>query len=206
MSDDELARARRSWRLAEAHLYPMAMTNVDGYQRALVLVAAVRELLRERAETAAELVGLERDAAHLLAEASDSSGVSPAGLDVDDVFGSAAAARDRECAGEERRRARLAALTRAIVEGEEWTDIHTEELGPRVPELRVHVPTGRVILTATGFDDEQGAPVLQVTTARLDIATGELLDDPAAEVRQVTSAGEWAALAAELQRAGGRLP
>ena len=32
--------ARQSWRAAEARLYPLAMTDVDGYQRALVLVGA----------------------------------------------------------------------------------------------------------------------------------------------------------------------
>ena len=46
MNDAALDRARQSWRAAEARLYPLAMTDVDGYQRALVLVAAMCAQLR----------------------------------------------------------------------------------------------------------------------------------------------------------------
>jgi hypothetical protein len=62
MTEPALARARQSWRAAEARLYPRAMTDVDGYQRAVVLVAAICERLRAAATTADDLLVAE---AHL---------------------------------------------------------------------------------------------------------------------------------------------
>jgi hypothetical protein len=199
MSDDALSRARRSWRAAEARLYPLAMTNVDGYQRALVLVAATCEQLRAATTTAADLLACEPRAVEYVAAACDATGTSAQGLEPDDIFGSAAAARDRELAGEERRLARRAALERARAAGAGWTDVHADHLGPRVPEVRMHVATGWAILTEAGADEATGAPVLIVTTTRVDPTTGELGSDPGAVVRTVTTADEWERVATALQ-------
>jgi hypothetical protein len=198
MSDDAVARARQSWRTAEAHLYPLAMTNVDGYQRALVLVAATREQLRA-VTTAAELVACQPRAVEYVAAACDATGTSARGLEPDDIFGSAAAARDRELAGEERRRARLAAVERARATAAEWTDLHADALGRRVPELRVHVGTGWAILTEVGADQATGAPMLILTTTRVDLTTGELRAEADAVVHTATDADEWERVARELQ-------
>jgi hypothetical protein len=198
MSDDALSRARQSWRSAEARLYPLAMTNVDGYQRAVVLVAATCEQLRA-VTTAADLLGCQARAAEYVAAACDATGTRAHGLDPDDIFGSAAAARDRELAGQERRLARLAAIDRARASGSDWTDLHTDQLGPRVPELRMQVGTGWAILTEVGADQATGSPVLIVTTTRVDLTTGELGDDPRAVVHTVTSAEEWDRVALALQ-------
>lgn len=199
MSDDDLARARQSWRAAEARLYPLAMTNVDGYQRALVLVAATCEQLRAVTTTASDLVGCQAQAVEYVAAACDATGTSAQGLEPDDIFGSAAAARDRELAGEERRLARLAAIRKARSAGDDWVDLHADPLGPRVPELRIHAGTGRAILTEMGADQATGAPVLVVTTTRVDPATGELTTDPDAAVHTARAAEEWERIASELQ-------
>jgi hypothetical protein len=199
MSDDALSRARQSWRTAEARLYPLAMTNVEGYQRALVLVAATCEQLRAVTTTAAELLACQAQAVEYVAAACDATRTSAQGLEPDDIFGSAAAARDRELAGEERRQARLAAIERARSAGVAWTDLHAEPLGPRVPELRMHVGTGRAILTEVGADQATGAPVLIVTTGRVDLTTGELRGDPGADIQTARTAEEWERLAAALQ-------
>jgi hypothetical protein len=199
MSDDALSRARQSWRSAEGRLYPLAMTNVDGYQRALVLVAATCEQLRRVTTTGADLLACQARAAEYVASACEATGTSAHGLDPDDIFGSAAAARDRELAGQERRLARLAAIDRARAAGSDWTDLHADPLGPRVPELRIHVGTGWAILTDVGADQATGAPVLVVTTTRVDLTTGELRGDPGALVHMVTSADEWERLALTLQ-------
>lgn len=199
MSHDPMAQARRSWRSAEARLYPLAMTNVDGYQRALVLVAAVCERLRNDASTAEDLLRHQADAAEYVASACDATGTTSQGLDVDDLFGSAAAARDRELAGEERRQARLAAMADARAAGSEWTDLHAEALGPHTPELRLHIESGWAILTEMGADENTGAPVLLVTTVRVDPATGELHAHPENEVHAVTTAEEWSSVARALQ-------
>jgi hypothetical protein len=199
MSDDALARARQSWRTAEARLYPLAMTNVEGYQRALMLVAATCQQLRAVTTTAADLLGCQARAAEYVAAACDAMGTSAVGLDPDDIFGSAAAVRDRELAGQERRRARLAAIDRARAAGADWTDLHADPLGPGVPELRMQVGTGWAILTEVGADQATGAPVLVVTTTRVDLATGALRDDPGAVVHTVGSAEEWERVALALQ-------
>jgi hypothetical protein len=206
MSDDEVAPARRAWREAENHLYPLAMTNVDGYQRAVTLVAGVRELLRERADSAADLVALRGEAAELLAEAADATGASPAGLDIDDVYGAAAAARDRELAGQERRRTVLAAIDGATTSGETWVDIRGEALGPRLPELRIHAPRGRGILTTMTFDPDTATPVLEVTPVQVDRTTGDVTADPDAEGRAVEPGDDWSAAVAALQQTIDRLP
>jgi hypothetical protein len=198
MSDDTLARARQSWRAAEARLYPLAMTNVDGYQRALLLVAATCEQLRAVATTAADLVASQAQAVEYVAAACDATGTSAQGLEPDDIFGSAAAARDRELAGEERRLARLAAVERARASDADWTDLHADPLGPRVPELRIHVGTGRAILTELGADQATGAPVLIITTTRVDLTTGELRAEAAAVIHTVASADEWEQVASRL--------
>jgi hypothetical protein len=199
MSDDALARARQSWRAAEARLYPLAMTNVDGYQRALVLVAATCEQLRPVTTTAAELVACQPRAVEYVAAACDATGTTALGLEPDDIFGSAAAARDRELAGEERRQARLAAVERARATAAEWTDLHADALGRRVPELRVHVGTGWAILTEVGADQATGAPVLILTTTRVDLRTGELRAEASAVAHTATDADEWERVAGELQ-------
>lgn len=199
MSDDDLARARQSWRAAEARLYPLAMINVDGYQRALVLVAATCERLRGVTSTAAELLARQPRAVEYVAAACDATGTSAEGLDPDDIFGSAAAARDRELAGEERRLARQAAIERARAAGADWSDLHADALGPRVPELRLHVGTGWAILTEVGADPATGAPVLIVTTTRVDLTTGELRADPGAVIHTARTAEEWERVALALQ-------
>jgi hypothetical protein len=199
MSDDALARARQSWRAAEARLYPLAMINVDGYQRALVLVAATCEQLRAVATTAADLVACQPRAVEYVAAACDATATSAQGLEPDDIFGSAAAARDRELAGEERRQARLAAVERGRAAGADWTDLHADALGRRVPELRVHVGTGWAILTEVGADEATGAPVLILTTTQVDLTTGELRAETSAVVHTATNADEWERVARELQ-------
>jgi hypothetical protein len=199
LSDDELSRARQSWRAAEARLYPLAMTNVDGYQRALVLVAAICEQLRAVTTTAAELLACQLRAVEYVAAACDATGTSAQGLEPDDIFGSAAAARDRELAGEERRLARRAAIERARAAGADWTDVHADALGPRVPELRMNVGTGWAILTEVGVDQATGAPLLIATTTQVDLATGELHAAPGAVVRTARTAEEWERVATALQ-------
>ena len=204
MTASDLAGARKSWRAAEARLYPLAMTDVDGYQRALVLVAAVCDQLRASTTTSSDLLAHQARAAELVAAACDTTGTRAHGLEPDDIFASAAAVRDRELAGEEQRLARLAAIERARLAESSWTDLHADALGPRVPHLRIHTGTGWAILTELGGDPDTGAPVFLVTTTLVDLATGGLRDEAAGEVRTVASAEEWEQVAAAWQAAAPR--
>jgi hypothetical protein len=199
----ELARSRQTWRAAEARVYPLAMTDVDGYQRALVLVAAVCEQLRALTTTSFDLPAMQDRAVELVAAACDATGTSVRGLEPDDIFGSAAAVRDRELAGEAQRLARVAAIADARAAGAAWAEQHADSLGTRVPELRIEVATGWAILTELGGDPTTGEPVLLVTTAHVDPVTGHVRVDPDAEVHSVASADEWARTAAALEAAAG---
>jgi hypothetical protein len=196
---EPLASARQSWRRAEARLYPLALTNVDGYQRALVLVASLRDRLRAVTTTPDDLLRCQDEAAEHVASACDVTGTSAQGLDIDDLFGSAAAARDRELAADQRRQARVTALQRAHAAGSAWADVHADVLGTRVPELRVHVDSGWALMTTMGADEATGAPVLVVTTVQIDPTTGDVRDRPDRETHSVTSADEWEQLARALQ-------
>jgi hypothetical protein len=196
-----LDRSRRSWRAAEARLYPLAMTDVDGYQRALVLVAAVCGELRERTTVASDLLDCQERAAEHVAAAADSTGASTHGLDPDDIFGSAAALRDRELAAQEQRLTRLAAVDEARRAGSTWADLHADDLGPRVPRLRIHVDTGWTILTELSGDPSTGAPQLLVTTARVDVTTGEL-SEASGPVTPVATVEEWEQVTAALRATG----
>ena len=127
-----------------------------------------------RTTTAADLLDCQQRAAEYVAAACDATGTSAQGLEPDDIFGSAAAARDRELAGQERRLARLAAIDepgRPVRIGPISTPTRS---APVCRELRMHVGTGWAILTELGADQATGAPVLIVTTTRVDLTTGEL--------------------------------
>lgn len=193
-----LDRSRHSWRAAEARLYPLAMTDVDGYQRALVLVAAVCAQLREHTTAAGDLLDCQEHAAEYVATAGETTGASTLGLDPDDIFGAAAALRDRELAGEEQRLARLAAVDEARLAGSAWADLFTDGLGPRVPSLRIHVATGWTIMTELGGDLTTGAPRFLVTTAQVDATTGEMSEARGA-VSAVETVEEWEQITAALQ-------
>jgi hypothetical protein len=174
------------------------MTDVDGYQRALVLVAAVCERLREHARTAADLVQCQEHAAEYVAAAGETTGASTRGLDPDDIFGSAAALRDRELAGQAQRMARVAAVDEGRLAGMTWVDLHADDLGPRVPHLRIHVPTGWAIVTELSGDPATGTPLLLVTTGWVDVTTGEL-SQAGGPVHTVASGEEWEEVSAALQ-------
>jgi hypothetical protein len=177
------------------------MTDVDGYQRALVLVAAVCAQLREHTTTAGDLLDCQEHAAEYVAAAGDSTAAGTHGLDPDDIFGAAAALRDRELAGQEQRMTRLAAVAEARRTGSAWADLHAHDLGPRVPRLRIHVATGWTIVTDLGADPATGAPQLLVTTARVDITTGEL-SEASGPVTSVATVEEWEQVTAALQASG----
>ena len=197
----DVARARQGWQAAEGRLYPLAMVDAGLYQRALVLVAAIRDALRSSVSSAEELIERHSDAAHLVAVATESTSTSSVGLSSDDLFGAAAAARDRELAAHQARQARLEATRSARQAGHEWAEIFAVGLGARVPELRIHVASGRAIQTAMSMDSETGAPVFQVMQVVVDPTTGELLNDMAHDdFSVVPSADAWVAISDDLQR------
>jgi len=63
----------------------------------------------------------------------------------------------------------------------------------------VHVGTGWAILTEVGADQATGAPVLVLTTTRVDLTTGEFRAEASAVVHTATDADERERVARELQ-------
>jgi hypothetical protein len=177
------------------------MVDAGLYQRALVLVAAIRDVLRSSVSSAEELIERHGDAAQLVAVAAERTSTSSVGLSSDDLFGAAAAARDRELAAHQARHARLEATGSARQAGHEWAEMFAVGLGARVPELRIHVASGRAIQTALSMDSDTGAPVFQVMQVVVDPTTGELLNDIAHDDLYVAPTVEaWVEISEDLQR------
>ena len=144
-SDPGAAQAR--WRAAEDRLYPLAMSDPDGYRSGLEAVRALVGELRRTAAGLDDLVALEADPGELLA-------VLPAGgpgLPVDLLVGAACSARAREVLAEREGERRAAALARARAEGRSWAVLQGPE---RLEELHggsmvaTHLATGRTVLAA----------------------------------------------------------
>lgn len=137
--------AQERWRQAEDKLYPLAMTDPDGYRRALGSVQALVGELRRTAHTLDDLVAAESDPAALLA-------VLPAApLPVDLLVGAACSARAREVLAEQEGRRRESVVAAARAEGRSWAVLQGPE---RIEELyggstvTTHLATGRTLLAA----------------------------------------------------------
>jgi hypothetical protein len=139
--------AQERWRSAEDRLYPLAMTDPDGYRRGLESVQALVGELRRTAATLDDLVAAEAEPAPLLA-------VLPADrplLPVDLLVGAACSARAREVLAEQEAQRRASVLAAARAEGRSWAVLQGPE---RIEELyggstvTTHLDTGRTLLAA----------------------------------------------------------
>ncbi|MGH3452916.1 MAG: hypothetical protein ACRDP2_00775 [Nocardioidaceae bacterium] len=81
---------------AEGRLYPLAMTDPAGYERAITLVGRVADELRETAVDFGSVLAARPDLIERLPELARSTGVEVAGLPADAVVDAASALRCRE--------------------------------------------------------------------------------------------------------------
>lgn len=86
--------ATARWRTAEAHLYPLIMSDPELYELALTLVVEARDVLRSECATVSALV--ESDAEAVLTRCPSRSAVREQGFDTLTAFDAARAQRFRE--------------------------------------------------------------------------------------------------------------
>jgi hypothetical protein len=115
----------------------------------------------------------------------DANGIPLTDLDLDLLARAALAMRYRELRVEQAARRRLRTVAEARAAGRAWVVV--EESGapdgdPFLPYTRVEVEasTGRALLVTATPDEEYRRVEHRVRGVRLDTATGEIVDDPAA--------------------------
>lgn len=146
---DVEAQASARWRAAEDRLYPIAMSDPDGYRSGLDAVHALVEELRRTASTFGDLIAAEAAPAPLLA-------VLPAGavLPPDLLVQAACGVRGRELASAREHDRRAAAVAAARAAGRAWVVLEGPE---RIEELAgggavggravaTHLPSGRTLM------------------------------------------------------------
>jgi hypothetical protein len=172
-----------SWEQAEARLYPTVLEQPELYQRVVRLVRATADHLRLVGSGTSALVAAAERGPHLVAAVSDDSGVSAAGLDLELVARAAMAMRYRELRSEQALRRRLRRIAEGRAAEVEWVIV--EESGdpegdPFRPYSRLEVApaTGLGLLVAAAPDDEYRGVTHSIRTVRLDVDTGEVVEDP----------------------------
>lgn len=142
---EQAAQAR--WRAAEDRLYPVAMSDPDGYRRGLESVQALVGELRRTAGSFDDLLAAEADPQALLAVLPEDRPALP----VDLLVGAACSARAREVLAEREGGRRAAVIATARAEGRSWAVLQGPE---RIEELyggstvTTHLATGRTLLAA----------------------------------------------------------
>jgi hypothetical protein len=182
MTDEMTARAlRTSWRAAEQSLYSIGGGDVERYQRAVRLVRAVADELLDIGSTDA-LADRWPEAGEMVAVAVQRTGLTLGSLPVDQVAGAAFALRQAALQAEETRRARSELIAAARSEGDDWVVLH--ETGDPLAgfadpygSTRMHLESGLAIVAAVQPDLTTGAAVHTLTVVRLDLRTGDLVDD-----------------------------
>jgi hypothetical protein len=81
---------------AESRLYPMAMTDPDGYERAITLVGIVANELRQQCADLESVLERRNELIAALPELADAKGLELGGLPPDAVVDAASALRYRE--------------------------------------------------------------------------------------------------------------
>jgi hypothetical protein len=182
MTDEMTARAlRSSWRASEQALYSLGGGDVERYQRAIQLVRAVADDLRDVTSTVA-LADRWPEAGSIVSAAVERIGLPLGSLPVDQVAGAAFALRQTALQVEEARRARSELIEAARAEGADWVVLH--ETGDPLAgfadpygSTRMHLASGLAIVASTQPDLTTGAAVCSLTVIRLDLRTGDLVDD-----------------------------
>lgn len=182
MTDEMTARAlRSSWQAAEQTLYSMGGGDVGRYERAVMLVRAVFDELRET-ESTATLVDRWPEAGAIVAAAAERAGLGLGSLPVDQVAGAGFALRHAALREAETRQARADLIAAARTEGAEWVALH--ETGDPLAgfadpygSIRVHLPSGLAIVAGVQPDPATGAVAHTLTVVGLDPLNGDLVDD-----------------------------
>ncbi|HEY4624932.1 MAG TPA: hypothetical protein VIH01_02875 [Blastococcus sp.] len=172
-----------SWEQAEARLYPTVLDSPELYQRIVRLVRLTADHLRLLGHGTSALVAAAERGPQLVAAVVDHSGVPASGLDLELLARAAMAMRYRELRGEQAARRRLRRFEEGRAAGVRWVVV--EESGdpegdPYRPYSRLEVAatTGRGQLLSTAPDEDYRGVMHAVRRVRLDVDTGEVVEDP----------------------------
>jgi hypothetical protein len=173
-----------SWEQAEARLYPAVLERPDLYQRSIRLVRATADHLRLLGPGTSALVAAAERGPELVAAVADDNASPVSELDLGLLARAALALRYRELRGEQVVRRRLRRVAEARAAGDDWVVV--EESGdadgdPFLPytRLEIGVASGRGVLVTAAPDEEYRRVVHGLRRVRLDLATGEVVDDGA---------------------------
>lgn len=137
---------------AEARLYPMAMTDPVGYQRATALVGAVATELRAGSASISDVLRQRQDLIDRLPALAQAASLTLAVLSADAIVDAASAVRCRElqaAAAAAERRERIEAARAA---GDEWFVSEpdpAEVMSGTYRRSELHLPTGAMLITTT---------------------------------------------------------
>lgn len=177
------ASIRLGWAESERRLYPLATTNPARYEQAVRLVRAVADDLRDVGSTSG-LLARWPDASAAVAVAAAERGLAVGDLPVEHIAGAAFALRNGELLAAEHRQRQRERIGEARDRGSAWVVLQERgslEGGLIDPfqSLEMHLGTGLAIVTTVEMDPATGGPNYVLATARLDPASGTLVDaDP----------------------------
>ncbi|HSS67329.1 MAG TPA: hypothetical protein VLK34_02175 [Nocardioidaceae bacterium] len=150
---------------AEARLYPMAVTDPAGYERATTLVGLVAGALRADAADVDAVLAGRADLIETLPDVAAAAGVDLGGLPADAVVDAASALRCRELLAAARAESRIARLSDAHADGAEWI---VDEASPdeivsgRYSRVETHVPSGSTLTLSMEASGDHGRPAYAV--------------------------------------------
>ena len=90
------AEAMMRFTVAEGRIYPLAMTDPEGYERAITLVGLVANELRRSSSTFYAVLGARDDLIERLSDLAQGASAEPVGLPPDTIIDAASALRCRE--------------------------------------------------------------------------------------------------------------
>jgi hypothetical protein len=193
------------FKAAEARLYPMAMTDAAGYQRATALVGVVLNELRERGATIAEVLQQRDGLISALPGLASSAALGLGGLPAEAIVDAAYAVRCRELQAAASAVARQERIEAARAAGEEWFFIEPdpdEVMAGTYRRTQLHLPTGATLITSieAGRDGSGADYSIEFIRAADQGMPGS------AEKREYPDRGAWTAaidaIRAELARGG----
>jgi hypothetical protein len=136
---------------AEARLYPMAMTDAAGYQRATALVGVVLSELRKCATTVADVLQQRGALIATLPDLASAAALGRGGLPADAIVDAASAVRCRELQAAATAAAQERRIEAARAAGEEWFFIEPdpdEVMTGTFRRLEIHLLTGSILITS----------------------------------------------------------
>lgn len=153
---------------AEARLYPMAMVDPDGYQRATVLVGLVADALRAQCADLAAVLDRRAELIDSVPSLAEGAGIALGNLPAEAVVDAAAALRCRELQAAATRAAAQARLDAARAAGQEWLIEEpdpTSVLAGSYRRVERHLPSGATIVASMEAD--------AAATYRIELVPGD---------------------------------